>query len=60
MSSQRFCFQPLHWFMPETGPKVLRLFSRLPVLVQSTALVAVFYLLVIFSMGAAPFVYFQF
>ena len=50
----------LHWFMPETGPKVLRLFSRLPVLVQSTALVAVFYLLVIFSMGAAPFVYFQF
>jgi D-alanyl-lipoteichoic acid acyltransferase DltB (MBOAT superfamily) len=50
----------LHWFLPQAGARALALFTRLPVLAQGLALVSTFYLLLVLSVGTAPFVYFQF
>lgn len=50
----------LHWVFPTTGARALTLFTGLPVLAQGLVLVATFYLLLVLSVGTAPFVYFQF
>ncbi|MFY7916536.1 MAG: MBOAT family O-acyltransferase [Rubrivivax sp.] len=50
----------MHWFFPSVGTRMVVLFAGLPTLLQGLLLVLAFYFLAMLSVGAAPFVYFQF